>query len=147
MQNVNQHDSVKADLAVRKILPVEGLHGQPDSLSNQDIDSFDSKIGALVEERSRQFPVAAANVQQTAIGWDQSGKKFRKTADSPTVNISFMELAEHTHFRASPRMLKKKLARIVSTPNVIDTITAATRRTRTTGFIAPNPARFHKKKE
>ena len=147
MQNVNQHDPIEAGLAVRKIPSVEGLHGQPDSLPNQHIDSFDAKIRTLVDDRARQFSVATADIEKTAIGRDQIGKKLRKTADTPAVNVRFMELAEHTHFRASPRMLKKKLARMVSTPNVIDTITAATRRTRTTGFIAPNPARFHKKRE
>ena len=147
VENVDEHDSIEAGLTARKILSVEGLNGQPESVPNQDIDSLYPKIRALVEERSRQFSVATANVQQTATGRDQFGKKLRKTADTPAMDAGFMELAEHTHLRASPRMLRKKLARMVSTPSVIDTIAAATRRTSTTGFIGPNPARFHKKRE
>jgi hypothetical protein len=72
-------------------------------------------------------------------GWDQCGENLRKTADTPAINVGFMDLAEHTHLRATPRILKKKLEKMISTPKVTETITAATRRTTTTGLIAPNP--------
>jgi len=147
MENVDQHNPIEAGLRVRKIPSVERLYGQPDPLANQDIDALNPKIRTLVEQRSRQFSVAATNIQDTAGGRDQFGEKLRKTADAPAIDMGRVDLAEHTHLRANPRMLKKKLARMVSTPSVIDTIDAATKRTSTTGFMGPNPARFHRKRE
>jgi hypothetical protein len=143
VEDVDKHDSIDAGLQARKIRSVKSLHGHPGWLPNQDINSFDTKIRTLVEKRSCQFSVTTADVQKTATGWDQCGENLRKTADTPAINVGFVDLAEHTHLRATPTILKKKLEKVISTPKVTETITAATRRTTTTGFIAPNPTRFH----
>src|SRR5580692_8436019 len=129
---------------MRKTLPVEGRDPQPGAVPNQDVGSLDPKVRTLVEQCLRQFSVPAANIQQTATGWDQFGQQLRKTADTSAIDAGFMDFAEHAHLRPTPIILKKKLAKMISIPKVAETITAATRRTRTTGFIGPNPVRFHR---
>ena len=143
VENVDKHDSIDASLILREIRSVESLHWHPGSLSNHNVDPRDAKVRALVEESSRQFSVTTANVQETATGRDEFGEKLRKAADPPAKNPASVNLAEQTHLRATPRILRKKLEKVISTPKVIETITAATRRTRTTGFSSPNPVRFH----
>src|SRR5215831_19393810 len=140
MEDIDQHDSIEAAVCVRKRFTVELLHGQPQTVSNQHIDAFDPEVCASIKQRSRQFPIATTNVQKAAVGWDDLSEQFRKTADSPWVNVDRMEVSEQSHLRPTPRILKKKLEKIISTPNVRQTTTAATRRTKTTGFVGPNPA-------
>jgi hypothetical protein len=66
VKNVNEHNCIDAGLAMRKVSPVEGSHGQAHPVTNQDIDSLDAEIRAPIEERSRQPSVTRANVQNTA---------------------------------------------------------------------------------
>ncbi len=140
VENVNEHNSIDAALTMRKTPPIESLNWQPGPVSNQDVHSLDVKVGTLVEDRSRQFSVTTTDLQKITARRYQLREKLRKPADASAVDIGFVEMAEYTHLRPTPIMLKKKLAKMISTPKVVETSTAATRRTITTGSIDPNPA-------
>ncbi len=144
VQNVNKHDSIDAGIRMRKTRSVEGRDRQPGTVPNQHIDSLNPEIWAPVEQCPRYFSVPTANVQKAASVRNQFGEKLRKTADTSTVDVGFVDLSEHAHLRPTPIILRKKLAKMISIPKVAETITAATRRTRTTGFIGPNPVRFQR---
>ena len=79
----------------------------------QCIDRHPFQIGSARQHPAGEQAIPAADVEYGNTGWEQFAEMAGEDADAPLMNLGIVNSTDEPHFRCIPRMLIKKLERMV----------------------------------
>ena len=86
-------------------------------LLSRHVDATEAEVWSRLHDVSRQESVPRSHVQHRRVTRQQLREVTRQNPDSSTIHSVLMREVQHQR-RRRPRMLAKKLERIVCTPSV-----------------------------
>src|SRR3972149_9871277 len=113
MEYVDEHDSVKAGIAVRYPFAVVFFRWNMGVRPHQDVDSLDSDVRTNLRNQLSEQAVAAAYVEHEDIFGYDLRKMAAQDSTAPIMNIPAMDSFDPAHRLRIPKILTKKLDRIV----------------------------------
>ena len=88
-------------------------------VANEHVASFYADVRTAVRERGCQHAIAGPDVENVGIARDEPCGVLRKDAHPPRIRNDAVNTIQKGHRRRSPRMLIKKLPRIVWSPSAV----------------------------
>ena len=113
MQDINEENKIELVIRAWQLVAAEGLHGNMGLRSRPGVNRQPLQIGPARQHLTGEQAVAAAHVEDGNIGRDQFAEMASEDADATLMNLSIVNSADEPHLRCIPRMLIKKLERMV----------------------------------
>src|SRR5262249_33693462 len=113
VEHIDQHCHVEGAIRMGDYLPVKRLDRNTSLFAHEDIDALDSDIGSFLHDQVGKPAVATTDVEYPSISWQKLRQQTSEHTDSLGMNIAPVDLLEQIHRRRSPKILMKKLERMV----------------------------------
>ena len=113
MQNVNEQNGLEASVGGGDREAVETVDGDRRARPNGDVEAADFQVGAPLEKRFRKRAVSRPQIQHACLRGNQGRQMAGQNAHAAREDAAPVKALEEAHRRFKPRMLKKKLERMV----------------------------------
>jgi len=113
VKHINTHHDVHARIAIRNDLPIETIHGDVRVGAHQDVDTFHVNVRPLLHDQMRKPAITTPHVQRPGVCGEQPRQMIAQHANPPSMDVPPVETVDQTHLRRIPKMLTKKLDRMV----------------------------------
>ena len=113
VKHINTHHDVHARIAIRNDLPIETIHGDVRVAAHQDVDTFHVNVRPLLHDQMRKPAITTPHVQRPGVCWEQLRQMIAQHANPSSMDVPPVETVDQTHLRRIPKMLTKKLDKMV----------------------------------
>lgn len=119
MENVHKHHHILASITARNSTSVEVFNWNMGLAANQDIEAFYFDVGAFLRNKGGEQTIAATHVQHARTQWNEISEVVAQDPYTPGMNALIMDSLGKFHFRRIPKILTKKLDRMVWNPSAV----------------------------